>query len=231
MMDSFVLLTNSSLAASRTCLQRLLASLNFTLDSKEFCWYKWKKWFLFTMAAAQAAENHGNEWGLTWYLWWERYTSTLTWTHSQNSLPAAETLSLKISSHIISLKWSPRPSQSAWVVISYVMESGIPLWVWQRVNGNWETTWSDFPNGGKAIVEQILASEEKNINCWGVKQTLMYIYFYVYSTISSRKKSINCWGTLRTFMYLLFCRFYYFKQKKEHKLLGYQTNIYVHTLI
>ena len=25
-----------------------------------------------------------------------------------------------------------------------------------------ETTWSEFPNGGKAIVEQILASEERN---------------------------------------------------------------------
>ena len=25
-----------------------------------------------------------------------------------------------------------------------------------------ETTWSEFPNGGKAIVEQILASEEIN---------------------------------------------------------------------
>ena len=24
------------------------------------------------------------------------------------------------------------------------------------------TTWSEFPNGGKAIVEQILASEERN---------------------------------------------------------------------
>ena len=25
------------------------------------------------------------------------------------------------------------------------------------------TTWSEFPNGGKAIVEQILASEERNL--------------------------------------------------------------------
>ena len=29
-----------------------------------------KKWFLWTMAAAQSAENHGDEWGLTWYLRW-----------------------------------------------------------------------------------------------------------------------------------------------------------------
>ena len=40
-MDSFVLLAYASLATSRTLLQRLLACLNFTLDSENlFCWYK-----------------------------------------------------------------------------------------------------------------------------------------------------------------------------------------------
>ena len=39
--DFFVLLVYASLAASRTLLQRLLASLNFNLDSEGlFCWYK-----------------------------------------------------------------------------------------------------------------------------------------------------------------------------------------------
>ena len=43
-MDSFVLPAYASLAASRTLLQRLLACLNFTLDSEDlFCWYKQKK--------------------------------------------------------------------------------------------------------------------------------------------------------------------------------------------
>ena len=65
------------------------------------------------MVAAQAAENHGDEWGLSWYLQQGIYTSIPTWTHSHNLLAAAEALSLKISSHRISLKWS-RPSQSAW---------------------------------------------------------------------------------------------------------------------
>ena len=43
-MDSFVLLAYASLAASRTLLQRLLACLNFTLESEDlsFC-YKQKK--------------------------------------------------------------------------------------------------------------------------------------------------------------------------------------------
>ena len=40
-MDSFVLLTYASLAASRTLLQQLLAYLNFTFNSEDlFCWCK-----------------------------------------------------------------------------------------------------------------------------------------------------------------------------------------------
>ena len=104
-MDSFVLLPYASLAASRTLLQRLLACLNFTLESEDLSfWYKRKKWFLWTMAAAQAAENHGDEWDLTWYFLWGIYTSIPTWTYSQNSLPATEAPSLKISSHETSLR-------------------------------------------------------------------------------------------------------------------------------
>ena len=45
--ESFVSLAYVSLAASRTLWQRLLACLNFTLDSEDlFCWYKRKKRFL-----------------------------------------------------------------------------------------------------------------------------------------------------------------------------------------
>ena len=59
-MGSFVLVAYASLAASRTLLQRLLACLNFNLDSEDlFCWYKRKK--TISMAAAQAAKNHGDE--------------------------------------------------------------------------------------------------------------------------------------------------------------------------
>ena len=43
-MESFVLLAYASLAASRTLLQRLLACLNFTLESEDLSfWYKQKK--------------------------------------------------------------------------------------------------------------------------------------------------------------------------------------------
>ena len=63
-----VLLAYTSLAASTTLSQWLLPSLSFTLESEDLSfWYKQKKWFLWTMAAAQAAENHGDQWGLTWY--------------------------------------------------------------------------------------------------------------------------------------------------------------------
>ena len=112
--DSFVLLAYASLAASRTLLQRLLACLNCTLESEDLSfWYKRKKWFLWTVAAAQEAENHGDEWGLTQYFLWGIYTSIPTRIHSQNSLAAAEAPSLKIFSHGTSFKWSRRPSQSA----------------------------------------------------------------------------------------------------------------------
>ena len=45
--DSFVLLPYTILAASRTLSQHLIAYLNFPLDSENlFCWYKQKKRFL-----------------------------------------------------------------------------------------------------------------------------------------------------------------------------------------
>ena len=104
-MVSFVLVAYANLGPLRALLQQLLACLNFTIDSKDlFWWYKRKKWFLWTVLAAQAAENQGHEWGLTWYLQWGIYTSILTRTYSQNSLVAAEALSLKISCHRTSLK-------------------------------------------------------------------------------------------------------------------------------
>ena len=88
--------------------------LNFTLKSEDLSvWYKRKRWFLWIMAAAQAAENHGDEWSLTWYFLWGIYTSIPTWTHSQNSLAAGGAPRLKISSHRTSLKWDWRPFQSA----------------------------------------------------------------------------------------------------------------------
>ena len=85
--DSFVFAAYASLPASRTLLQQLLACLNLTLDSEDLSFrYRRKKWLLGTMAATQAAENHGDEWGLTWYFRWGLYTSIPNWIHSQTSI-------------------------------------------------------------------------------------------------------------------------------------------------
>ena len=82
------------------------------------------------------------------------YTSISTWTHPQNSLAAAESRSLKISSHGTSPKWSCWVSQS-------VIKHSIPLQIWGKVNGNWDRNMSRISKA-KAIVEKILASEEIN---------------------------------------------------------------------
>ena len=135
LMDPFVYLVYTSLTASRRLLRRLLASLNFTLDSEDlFCRYKRKKWFLWTMATAQAAENHGNEWGLTWFLRWGIYSSIncnldpLTkLTNSSRSIQFKD-----ISLWNIPKKWRRPPG----TIISYAMKRGITFWVWWKVNKN-----------------------------------------------------------------------------------------------
>ena len=47
------------------------------------------------------------------------------------------------------------------IVKNYVMKQGIPFQVWWKVMETEATTGSEFPNSGKAIVEKILASEER----------------------------------------------------------------------
>ena len=67
-----------------------LSEFHFTCKDL-LCRCKWKSWLLW----ARAAVNHGNEWGLPWNLR-GNYISIPTWTHSQNSIPAAEVLSLMV---------------------------------------------------------------------------------------------------------------------------------------
>ena len=134
--DSFVLLAYASLAASRTFLQRLLACVNFTLDSEDLSFrYKQKKWFQWTMAAAQTAENHGDKGGLTSYFWWAISRSILTWTHSQNSRAAAEVLRLNIVpciSQMITKTNQQENSHKQWD------KTGYPVVNMIKVNGNWD---------------------------------------------------------------------------------------------
>ena len=112
----------------------------FPLESEDLSfWYKWKKWFLWTMVASQAAENHGDKWSLTWYFLWAIYKSIPTWTHSQNSVVAAEALSLKISFHGTSHIITKIVPISTRIVVSDAMKWGILLWIWWKVNGNWDS--------------------------------------------------------------------------------------------
>ena len=75
-------------------MQQLLPCLNFTLHSEDLA--QMKK-VISVKLKTQIAENHGD--ALIWYFWQGLYTSIPTQTYSENSLAAAEALSLKISSH------------------------------------------------------------------------------------------------------------------------------------
>ena len=111
------------------------------------------------MTAVQAAENHGDEWGLTWYLRWGTYTSTRTWTHSQNSLAAADA---PISTRGTSNDHESHPNQHE---NSHKLCDEMWHSLFSLAQSQWKTktnTRSEFPNEGKTIVEQVLASEEKN---------------------------------------------------------------------
>ena len=49
---------------------------------------------------------------------------------SQNSTEAVEAASLKISNHGTSLSW---------IIAICAMNRGIPIWVWRKANGNWNS--------------------------------------------------------------------------------------------
>ena len=137
MTDIFALVTYKSSEASKIIMQLLLT---FTLDFEDLlCRYKRKNFYeLWTMAAAQVAENHQDEWRLTWY-WWRRiYASILTWNYSQNLPAAAEALRLKISSYISEITTNTILISTG-IVISYAMKQGIPFWIYWKVNGNWDS--------------------------------------------------------------------------------------------
>ena len=81
----------------------LILTLHFRFR-KFILFVQTKKWLPWALTATQAAKHIGGEWGLTWYLQSQIYSSNPTWTQSQNSLAATGAPSLKISSHGTSLK-------------------------------------------------------------------------------------------------------------------------------
>ena len=46
--------------------------------------------------------------------------------------------------------------------LSYKMKQGTSFWVWRKSMETETTTWSEFPNVGKAISKQTLKSHERN---------------------------------------------------------------------
>ena len=110
------------------------------------------------MAAAQVPENHGDEWLYLILTMRGRYINSnlnpLTkFITNRSSIEFKDILQWIIFQMI--MKTFPVSTR---IVISYAVKQGIQLWIWWKVYGNWDNN----INTGKAIVEQILAREEKN---------------------------------------------------------------------
>ena len=139
-MDSFVLLAYASLAASRTLLQRLLACLNFTLGSEDLlCWVQTKKVISINYGSCKSS----------WKSWrWVRldliltmrdiYISSFLDSHTKFTSSRRSTEFKDILPGYISQMITKTVPISTRIVISYAMKRGIPLWIWWKVNGNWD---------------------------------------------------------------------------------------------
>ena len=155
---ALVLLAYASFAASITFLQQLLAYLNFRI-----------RFILLLQTKKVISMNYGSS-ANSWKRWW-RVRLDLIFPmrdiYINSNLNTEFTKSSRSSKFKYTLPWTisqmitKNVPISTRIVISYSIKWGIPLWIWWKVNGNWDTTWSEVPNGGKVIVEQILASEER----------------------------------------------------------------------
>ena len=140
----------------------MISSLSELLESEDLSfWYKRKKWFLWTMAAAQVAETM--KMSEAWPdLFYEEYIHqfqpepTHKFTSSSRGTGFKDILPLNISQLITkTIPISTRKSQA-------MQWNGAPCCEFDGKSIETETkTWSEFPNGGKAIVEQILESQER----------------------------------------------------------------------
>ena len=132
------------------------------------------------MAAAQAAENHEDKWGLTWYfLWGIKYINSklnpLTkFTGSSRSTKLKDILLWNTSQTIT--KTIPISTR---IVINYVIKQGIPLWIWWKVNGNWNNNmirisqWREshcLTNTSIRRKKEIQKSRTMTITVWGLSR-------------------------------------------------------------
>ena len=157
----FCFIVYASFTASRTFLQQLLACLNFRI----------RRFILLLQTKKVISMNYGSSTS-SWKPWrWVRLDLIFSMRDiyiNSNLNPLTKFPSSSRSTKFedillwnVSQMITKNVPISTTIVISYSVKWGIPLWIWWKVNGNWDTTWSEVPNGGKVIVEQILASEER----------------------------------------------------------------------
>ena len=138
LMYSFVLLAYESLAASRTLSQRLLACLNFSLDSEDLSfWYKKNDFYELWQQHKQLKIMEMSE---TWpdtfdevHIHHFQPESTPKFTSSSRSPEFKDILPWNISQII--MKTIPISTR---IVTKNVMKRGIALWMWCKVKVNWD---------------------------------------------------------------------------------------------
>ena len=148
-MDSFVLLAYASFKASRTFLQQLLACLNSRI----------RRFALLLQTKKVSSMNYGSSTssGKPW--WWMRLNlifpmrdiyinSNLNTEFTKNSRSTKLKYVLPWN---ISQMVTKNVLISTRIVISYAIKWDIPLLIWWKVNGNWNTTWLEIPNGRKSL--------------------------------------------------------------------------------
>ena len=126
------------MAASRTLSQWLLACLNFTLDSEDLSfWYKQKSDFYEPWL-------HTSSWKPWRWVWLDLILSMRDIYINSNLNPLTKLTSSRNTEFkdILPCKISQMIKKtvliSTRIVISYAMKWCIPLWIWWKVNGNWD---------------------------------------------------------------------------------------------
>ena len=137
-MDSFVLLTYASLAASRTLLQWLIARLSFTLDLEDLSFFGTKGKSDFYELWQHLKQLKPWRWVSLDLILLKRDIYIISnlkplkkFTSSSRSTEFKDILLWNISKMI-----TQTFPISTRIVISNAMKRGIPLWIWWKVNGN-----------------------------------------------------------------------------------------------
>ena len=141
-----------------------------TINGLSELYFRFRRFILLIQMREVISINYGSSKGC-WKPWrWVRFDLILTMRNvyiNSNLNPLTEFTSSSRSTEFkdlfpwnISQMITKTIPISTRIVISDTMKRGILFWVYWKVSGT--TTWSEFPNGGKAVVEQIIASEQIN---------------------------------------------------------------------